>query len=631
MHIGKKIWFFLCLFAFITSGCDTEPSTGLHLYDWQRTAGPYKLNIHLWSMTITPEGHIYIGLSNEGSIVSTIYRSTDNGETWQPTGMSNNRTIHALAAKPGFVFAGASYGSTGVFRTSNGGLNWTPVGLFNSGVLSLMIAPNGDVYAGTETEGIHRSTDNGASWQQVHPAGTICSFTHHPNGDLFAGTHGDILRSTDGGDSWFTAANLPAIEVPSMLVDHSGNIFAGTIWGGVFISTDAGVTWNRTNDAQTGNNVWALGINSANTIFAGHYPDFVDNLEISGIFQSTNQGNSWMSINSNFNPALVNIIAVNSSDHIFAATLDIGVYRSTDGGSSWHESLGFYPIGEPNQTVSHVAIDSDGRIFAASPSDRVFSPSVFSVSVDNGHTWRTSYSTFDSLVDVAINNNNDIFLLSSNQLFRSSDHAFSWQVLQNGLALAYNAKKLRILTSQNLLLLADTILYASSDNGNSWNARPTQLHASLNDLVFDSDGNLYLATATGIYHSTDQAASWQLIDSWQSGLVKLLVIDQDDRLYAVNDHNVIYRANSKKTGWTDITNGINGFGIYCLQPVNGVLAAGTSAGIFVYNEEADFWDESNLGLVNRTALSMTVYDGQLVAGTAAGVFYGNRLRFSKLP
>ena len=70
------------------------------------------------------------------------------------------------------------------------------------------------------------------------------------------------------------------------------NLFAGTLGGGVFLSTNNGVSWNAVNNGlppYVFNCVLSLAVSGAN-IFIG-----TDN---GGVFLSTNNGASWAAVNS---------------------------------------------------------------------------------------------------------------------------------------------------------------------------------------------------------------------------------------------------------------------------------------------------------------------------------------------
>ncbi|MFW2380994.1 MAG: WD40/YVTN/BNR-like repeat-containing protein, partial [Acidimicrobiales bacterium] len=123
-----------------------------------------------------------------------VYRSSDGGETWSRMGLEHSEHISDILIDPrngDVVYAAAegplwsSGGQRGLFKTVDGGTSWTHVLSVDddTGVTSAVFAPdNPDViYAATYQRrrrvwsflgggpgsGIHRSTDGGASWDQL--------------------------------------------------------------------------------------------------------------------------------------------------------------------------------------------------------------------------------------------------------------------------------------------------------------------------------------------------------------------------------------------------------------------------------------------------------------------------------
>ena len=263
------------------------------------------------AIAINGNGDLFAGAHGDG-----IFRSQDNGETWQAvnTGLSNS-VIYALAVFNGgdFLFAGSD--GDGVFRSADNGESWQQIvsGLTNQAVLSLAIDPAGIIFAGTSLGGIFRSTDLGESWEAANDGLTsgeiVFDLMVHGNGDIYAATnaHG-VFRSTDQGDSWtltgmenvdvrtllsytpekifagawfdgafrfdptaaaWSPSGLPATHVMDLTANGSGEIFAATHGRGVSRSNDGGVTWEDFNDGNISGGVWSLALSSEGYLFAG--------------------------------------------------------------------------------------------------------------------------------------------------------------------------------------------------------------------------------------------------------------------------------------------------------------------------------------------------------------------------
>ncbi len=86
----------------------------------------------------------------------TIRTLVNNGLT--------STTSYRMIKSGSYIFVG-TYG--GIFRSSDNGDNWEPAGLSSSTIYAL-ITIGSNIFAGTSNTGIHLSTDNGNSWTDVN-------------------------------------------------------------------------------------------------------------------------------------------------------------------------------------------------------------------------------------------------------------------------------------------------------------------------------------------------------------------------------------------------------------------------------------------------------------------------------
>ena len=121
-----------------------------------------------------------------------VYKSTDAGNTWNPSGTGLSGTVNDIAVnalRANVVFAGTS---SGVFKSTDAGLSWTNTGCTN--VYAVLIDPVNPltVYAGTYT-GVFKSTTGGGGWTAMN-AGLqdlyVTSLGINPNTWLVCGTKG---------------------------------------------------------------------------------------------------------------------------------------------------------------------------------------------------------------------------------------------------------------------------------------------------------------------------------------------------------------------------------------------------------------------------------------------------------
>jgi hypothetical protein len=118
------------------------------------------------------------------------------------------------------------------------------------------------------------STDLGATWTMSSTglSGAVNALMTIPgNGQLvYAGTNGGLFISTDAGATWEATTLTQSVRALVHDPANEQNIFAGTYGSGVYASTDGGTTWTEMNDGLT-YNVLSLAFRSGteNTIYAG--------------------------------------------------------------------------------------------------------------------------------------------------------------------------------------------------------------------------------------------------------------------------------------------------------------------------------------------------------------------------
>lgn len=168
---------------------------------------------------------VWFGVEEGGA-----FRSLDGGDSWErmdtPECGINNADIHAVAilpAKDGQPAKHLVLTVNSVCESTDGGRTYSreaskdrfdnmyytrTVQMLDPQGQNLLLAI-GDGTPGTRTR-IYRSADRGGSWtptiQHTAPNSTVWAFgTHDADRNLvFAGTkYGHLLRSTDGGKSWF--------------------------------------------------------------------------------------------------------------------------------------------------------------------------------------------------------------------------------------------------------------------------------------------------------------------------------------------------------------------------------------------------------------------------------------------
>jgi len=275
---------------------------------WVKTDIP--LDAHASSFVIS--GTTFFAGTDKG-----VFRSTDNGSSWQVVNTGLTPTIvHALAVNGSTLFAGLSdqLGDGTVCISSNNGSNWSSTNTISTAVMCFAI-DGANVFAGTSTgSGVFRSTNNGKNWKSVNVdmQGPNLQAFAGSGANIFAGTDQGIFLSTNNGVNW-KAINTGLTDryIYSMAAEGT-NILAGTTFYGVFLSTNNGTNWNPINNGLKGFekiSISALAVSGTN-FFVG---------TDSGIFLSTDSGANWVAANIGLTNDTVIAIGVVGSN-LFAGT-----------------------------------------------------------------------------------------------------------------------------------------------------------------------------------------------------------------------------------------------------------------------------------------------------------------------
>lgn len=332
--------------------------------------------------------------------------------------------------------------SGGIWKTTNGGTSWNATDDDTDPIAIGCMVNSGDVvYAGTGEGwsnidavyggGIYKSTDFGNSWNlltsttgtaawdfknvkqmAIDPSGNMYAVTRAINYKGGVGayyTNGGLYRSTNNGSSWSkinaSSANyyngtdvIPISSTTILFATDGGN------GGGIFKTTNGGSNWSQITSGLPSSGYNRISMtqdpNSTNTVYAvfaspsAGAPDY----GLKGIYKSTDGGSTWSALTRPPNIAstgnrcymnnfgwYTNVIAVDpyNSNNIYVGGVDI--MKSTNGGSSWSQ-LTYWSTyyGTPYVHADHHAI-----IFDPSSANIVYSGNDGGIykTVNGGSTW----------------------------------------------------------------------------------------------------------------------------------------------------------------------------------------------------------------------------------------------------
>ena len=323
-------------------------------------------------LIVKSNGYIFVGYENSG-----IFRSTNNGNSWQGVSYSLDTDITALDLnQSGHIYA--SVLNSGIIKSTSNGDFWYKItnGIINLTITAIANNINGDILAGTDGGGLYISTNQGLNWTHTdisyYEDYTINDFKTNSQGHIFAALgvyiYPVVARSTNGGYSWSSASSgIIDDAIQCLNVDHNGFLYAGGFQK-VYISTNNGGHWNYVTNGLPNRWVFAVAINQSNHIFAGTYGG--------GMYRSTNYGNTFVAINNGIGDNWIYSLAIDSAGNIFAGNRS-GVYHSSNNGDNWIQLTN--GINDPG-FVREIIIDSEKNIYVGAHEGLYFSS-------DNGSNW----------------------------------------------------------------------------------------------------------------------------------------------------------------------------------------------------------------------------------------------------
>ncbi len=308
--------------------------------------------------------------------INGVFRSTDHGDSWESVnnGLRPNDTFYSFALDSSRVFAG---GSSGLFLSTTGGESWQTIGLYSE--VTCMAVSGSKIFAGTYLAGLQSTTDEGASWiavdNELFRSGDGMHSVYAHDSTIVASVGPFIYHSTDDGVSW-TKSNVAISGYPTAhcFAHHDSLFFAGTSWAGALASPDRGANWQYS--GLYGYEVNSL-VSWGQDVFAGTYQ---------GVFRSSDGGTTWLKSDSGIAFPRVQALAVCGSD-IFAGTYGQGVFRSRDGGTMWSLASDGMPPADVTALVSQGT-----SLFAGTDGSGVFHSSNAGVSWESVNTGLTNGS-----------------------------------------------------------------------------------------------------------------------------------------------------------------------------------------------------------------------------------------------
>jgi photosystem II stability/assembly factor-like uncharacterized protein len=364
---------------------------------------------------------------------------------------------------------------------------------------------------------------------------------------IYAGTpSGGIFKSVDAGAHWhpvFDDQHVMSIGALAVARSDANVVWAGTgdpfirpnieIGDGIYKSTDAGKTWSHMGLDLTGR-IGRVAIDPRNPqiVFVAAMGSCYGPQQERGVFRTRDGGKTWervLFVDDKTGAIDVQIDPTNPRV-VFAATwqLDIhpwfsesggpgsGIYKSTDGGTTWTRLTGHgLPDGPMGRVSLAIAPSNTKRIWALIETE---SPGNLWKSDDGGANWTVASrdaninrrARYFNMIGVEPDNPDELFV-GAQALYHSTDAAATWTVIPENFPDHHNIWFDP--TNANRIILAnDRYVNVSTTRGRSW-SHVNLPNAQVNRVAVDrrkpynvygsrQDGPAYRGPSNSLLEST---------------------------------------------------------------------------------------------------------------------------------
>ena len=613
--------------------------------DWRAEGPPLAASTDISRSPLRPDT-LYLATQSGG-----VYRSDDSGRHWTlPGDELTSRTIRWVEADPSnadTVWAGEhDPGNPAVWRSLDRGATWKLLTQGYKGELTTLhpvgwpiaFAPSKatDIWV-PSTSLNYRSRDGGRTWSDFRvPNQDVYLIAVHPrNPDVVwaagAGQDFHLSRTDNGGRTWKGVGKGLGQRVTVLTVDGSAEpvLYAATGINNFFRSTDNGETFTPIPSPVSGTQ------DILRMKFAPGTPSIRWMTTESGLFKS-GDGQQWTPADRGTGRYIVTGLAFDPRDPnaIVAAAAGAGVYRTTDGGTTWAVSNAGLGGGWVEQLYAQPGV---ATVIAKT--------SVGTFVRDRGGAWTelgAPFVTGDKEVEL------DGFLFEgASGVVWAHETADLWRSADGGLkfspvdfkksltsaervgfrSLAQHPQNAKVLWAGNWTSRsAGTAVYKSTDGGREWRPSGKGLPAETVTMLRSGapDHVIALSGRRALYSTSDGGASWAAIGRGlpDADIVQVAVDPSDpSRVWALSGQSLFLSAD-RGTAFAKVGGTLEKERLRALAAApDGTLFTGSSRGIFASRDGGTTWTPLTGTLPNTDVRAIAVGgspDVRLWIGLAGG-------------
>jgi len=561
--------------------------------------------------------NIFIRATNNSrySSDSHYYISSDDGKSWQiiQSGIPNQESIHSIAAENRTIFVLGDK----LYRTKDLGVTWDELNTPFKDKKLFAIAANDDIVYVSSEKKLYHSRDKGNNWDSVLPnkkgiikkialskAGMFAAFSDST--DLYSDVTKDgVSYSKDGGKTWSTPKNIkfPSEAILKSLKANNNSLYAIITknnsfkkeYDSLYISQDEGESW--INSTEQKNKIYKTKelritnfVKLGNHLFAGTVNE--------GIYRSENNGKTWISSNSNLPIKQIYSMAV-SGKNLFAIGYDFGygfyynhfrkAFISKNLGETW-ELIKIYndSIKELDYNQYNLK-DESYQIATTENAVLINTAKGLFVSYDNGTSWMPINYYANKITPSVYSPN---LLISNNQSFFIT---LSGKHVKHELTNERNDEGYDTLNSYGVL--------RSDDGGKTWIKMNKGLINQTVTSLTASNNSVFALTTNGIFKFSNNENLWKLLNkhpemgylSFIKTINNILYAGTSEGMFHSKDEGTTWERLHYFSNWTSGNINIIGKNIFAQDEIQNIFYS-TDLGLnwkFIPDEQVSY-EENNL-------------------------------------
>ncbi len=519
-----------------------------------------------------------------------IYKSTNGGTTWTPTGLNwkltDNKVLYALEMDPVNTNILIAATNNGIYRTTNGGTSWDKSRTedfsdvkFKPNNSNIVYAARNDYWGSCE---VFKSLDGGVTFNQ------ISNFVEVKSSMRLAVTLADpeflgVNRSVDGvrkfdlsknsGSSFEFISNLPENAVMEFSPNNTNLMYCGGV--DIHKSTDGGRTWNQATIWYNRGDLPEVHADHHSVVYNPYNKDEIFICCDGGIYKYTESTKSWKEFQNGLPITQFYKMAISTTNPpvLIGGSQDNGGFIRRANGS-WGNTNGgdamWQLIDPTNAAIGYSEYWGGTAVYRTTNGFNNLTEINGNIPGNPQGQWVTPFTLNPK--------NPKTFMIGYHEVFMSPDRGNTFKAISNNLTgSADNDLRNVVVNPVDTNTIAATIgstIYLTKDYGVNWGRINMITSAEVTDLEF---------------HPKDTNRIWVT----RGGFGVLKVMESKDR---------------GKT-WTNITKNFVNTPVLCIKydEASNTLFVGTDIGLFYSDATNVSWQYYGTGLPNTSVTDIELH------------------------